>query len=245
MNDPRPGLDTLIVAVGRALAGEESSLCSESYLAAGELFASDVQPVLEPIFEEAYIVACERRIYTTSPRLLDLVLKLWMSEAEVLGLLVALAAAVRRRGSQILEDYSNPLVREAHRICARVDKEIMRLVGLARFSPRADGLYSATIEPDHNIVTALAPRFVPRFRAQDFAIVDLCREIACLWREGELRSIGGEAALALLPPKDDCVHELWRGYYRSIDNPSRRNEALQRRLMPTRYWKHLPELRRD
>ncbi len=50
-------------------------------------------------------------------------------------------------------------------------------------------------------------------------------------------------ALELLPDSiDDEDASLWKRYFKAVDNPSRRNLSLQRRLMPVRYWKYLTEL---
>lgn len=54
--------------------------------------------------------------------------------------------------------------------------------------------------------------------------------------------VQGEVAFALVPPTLGEEAELFRRYCAAVENPARRNAALQRRLMPRRYWKHLVEL---
>jgi probable DNA metabolism protein len=51
----------------------------------------------------------------------------------------------------------------------------------------------------------------------------------------DIHALGGEF-------RDDEWEELWRHYHRTINNESRKNLHLQRKLMPKRYWKYLPEM---
>jgi probable DNA metabolism protein len=175
----------------------------------------------------------------------DLALSAWMSVQPVEGILLDLACEAARAGAELFEDYSRPDVRLLRAACQRVDREIHRLEGLARFSRRQDGLFTAPLEPDNDILAALMPHFRRRFGPQDFAIIDTRRLIAFESRDGTIRAREGEAAAALLPDgTDEEALGLWRRYFDAIDNPARRNPALQRRLMPARYWKYLPELAR-
>jgi probable DNA metabolism protein len=191
-------------------------------------------------FDGASVV---RELRSISPRLHAMLLKCWMSEEDLDAELYQVVAASKERGSAVLEDYSRPEIRALRAACARVDREIERFVGLARFSLRPDGLHAACIEPDHNIAGALLPRLAPRFGESPFAIVDKRRLIAVERRGGHSRFLSGPEALGLLSyPCDAGPEELWKRYYRVIEDPLRRNPGLRRALMPRRYWKHLPEM---
>jgi len=62
---------------------------------------------------------------------------------------------------------------------------------------------------------------------------------AATWIEASM----GDALAALEPDLDDAeALALWRSYFRVVENRSRHNPALQRRLMPARYWRQLTEL---
>jgi probable DNA metabolism protein len=62
---------------------------------------------------------------------------------------------------------------------------------------------------------------------------------AAAWIEASM----GDALAALEPDLDDAeALALWRSYFRVVENRSRHNPALQRRLMPARYWRQLTEL---
>jgi probable DNA metabolism protein len=117
--------------------------------------------------------------------------------------------------------------------------------GLARFSPRGDGLFSAPLSPDANIIAALLPHFARRFGNEDFALVDVRRCLAFARLSGRFESASGDEALAYLPSLDSASDEdteLWRRYFKATENPARHNPELQRRLMPKRYWRYLPEI---
>jgi probable DNA metabolism protein len=107
------------------------------------------------------------------------------------------------------------------------------------------------------VVAALLPHFARRFGAGDFALVDLRRRLAFARRGGRFESAAGDEALAFLSEaagaaarrggpvgaeREDEDTLLWKRYFKAAENPARRNPELQRRLMPRRYWKYLPEL---
>jgi probable DNA metabolism protein len=180
-----------------------------------------------------------------SSELFDTVIRIWMSEAALELPLLRLCAYAGLHGSDVLEDYGNPDLRAVAGASRRVSREIERLCGLARFSPRDDGLLAAALEPDANIVAALLPHFARRFGHEDFALVDVRRRLAFARRDGDFESAIGAEALAFLPDEmgdDDEEVSLWRRYFEGTENPSRKNPELQCRLMPRRYWRYLPEI---
>jgi probable DNA metabolism protein len=73
--------------------------------------------------------------------------------------------------------------------------------------------------------------------------VDERRGLALLRRPGGDAEIVPAALFGSPEPAAEGYEELWRHYHRTINNESRNNPALQRRFMPKRYWKYLPELR--
>jgi hypothetical protein len=130
--------------------------------------------------------------------------------------------------------------------------EIDRLMGLLRFSPDLRWGYTARCAPDGFVIPALAGHFTLRFGGDPWAIIDEKRGIALI------REAGREArflpAAALLPqpapgqkhqdnkPWDnDPWEKLWLRYHKAVNNEARKNPGLQRRFMPERYWKYLPE----
>jgi probable DNA metabolism protein len=127
----------------------------------------------------------------------------------------------------------------------KVSHEIHRLQGLLRFCPDENGTYTAHCEPDHFVLPALGPHFRARFGNRPgcqtpWAIIDEKRNLC-------LRSIAGQLDFSEhhAGPKKEGGGEwesLWRNYHKNINNESRNNPNLQKKLMPKRYWKYLTEM---
>jgi probable DNA metabolism protein len=188
------------------------------------------------------------RLLALSPRLYAATLRAWMSEEGVETELLELSADFRGRGELAFGDYSRPSLRLLAGAIHRVVREVHRLEGFARFSPRLDPLlgeerFVALLEPDHNVLPSLGPFFLRRFGRTPFALVDLSRGYALASREDGLEFRGAGELEALAPRESEAEEaELWRRYFRATENPARRNPLLQRALMPRRYWPHIIEM---
>ena len=169
------------------------------------------------------------------------------------AVLRAARPGARREAERAASDRGDPDVRAVLDAAFKVVRETDRLAGLLRFaSPgnggcsgggERNGLYLARCFPDHYVLPALAEHFTRRFGAGGWAVVDERRGLALLRRPGGDAEIVPAALLEPPDPAADDYEELWRHYHRTINNESRNNPALQRRFMPKRYWKYLPELR--
>jgi probable DNA metabolism protein len=238
--------EALLVLAWKAVdEGEAPEAVANALAPEGELFALlGPAPLVSPAAASGAAARAAERLRALSGELFDLIMRIWMSEEALEQALLDLCAEVGRRGPELLGDYGDPRVRALTQASRRVSREINRLVGLARFSRRRDGVWSAPIEPDCNILSALVPSFSRRFGNEAYAIVDAKRRIAVRAEGGSIEFLADESAMALLPDDDEEGEvDLWRRYFRAAENPARRNPGLQRRLMPARYWKYLPELR--
>jgi len=127
--------------------------------------------------------------------------------------------------------------------------EIHRLMGLLRFCPDESGVYTARCEPDHFILPALGPHFMDRFGETPWAIIDNKRRVSLCCETG---ACGGGRTLVFSANAENRFspekgqggewENLWKHYHKTINNESRNNPDLQKRFMPTRYWKYLTEL---
>ncbi len=181
------------------------------------------------------------------PRLAGAAYRAWMAEEDVEADLLEVAADCGRRGDLALSDYTRPALSRLAASVRRVTKEIHKLEGFARFSLRRDGTWVALVEPVHNVLPALAPYFLGRFGGEAFALCDPSRGYAIYSSPGPgggraLSSAQGQDLEAFLPDGSDAEGpELWRSYFRIVENQGRHNPRLQRSLMPERYWRHLTE----
>lgn len=256
-------LDALIILVARSI---DTGRPPETVVIEGEgprsLFDEEAA-VRAGAPDEGGAEAAAATVLGLSRRLYGAVLRAWMAEEGVEADLLAVAADCAARGELALADYARPSLSRLAASVRRVSKEIHLLEGFARFSPLSNGRYVARLEPRHNVLPALAPFFLGRFGDTPFALVDLGRAYALgsapmpLARggaaaggigtggpgTGSIEAAMGDALDALEPDLDDGEDvALWRSYFRTVENRSRHNPALQRRLMPERYWAQLTEL---
>lgn len=128
----------------------------------------------------------------------------------------------------------------AHACVKQVNRDMHKMKAFVRFRevPVDDGtVYVAWFEPDHDIVTRVAPFFVRRFTGMRWSLLTPSR--TAHWN-GETLAFGPGASRADAP-SDDALEDLWRTYYSSIFNPARLKVDAMRREMPVKYWKNLPE----
>ncbi len=253
----------LLGLVARALDEDEAPAFVVSAARAGGLFEGDA------VRNGGADEGAAERVMRLSRRLYAAAARAWMSEEEVEPALLAVAVATGRRGEAALGDFASPDLRALADATRRVNRETHRLEGFARFTPGSGGILVALLEPDHNVLPALAPYFRRRFGREAFALVDLARGYALVSRPrgagaAEIEALFGEEALALAPraatgaagvagapgaagvePGADGTDDaaaLWKRYFAATENPARSNPRLQRQLMPSRYWKHLTEM---
>jgi probable DNA metabolism protein len=149
------------------------------------------------------------------------------------------------RGREVDRHHADPVVHAVHQAARNVGREIHRFKGLLRFRRLRDGLYWAPFEPDHDIISALAPHFRARFADQGWMMHDLRRRRAVVW--------DGKRLLAELEPEkrlkdnpvaeeEEAIQQLWKTFFRRVSIEGRKNSALQARCMPLRYWRWLPEM---
>jgi probable DNA metabolism protein len=148
-------------------------------------------------------------------------------------------------GKDIHKHLHNDIVLEVAKCCRRVGLEGHRFCGFVRFKCVASELYYSSIEPDHNILTIIAPHFADRFSNQRWIIHDIKRGLAVMYN-GEswvLSPMDNTAAQQLLSAPDGIYEKLWKTYYSTVAIKERENPRLRRRMMPQRYWKYLLEVR--
>jgi hypothetical protein len=157
----------------------------------------------------------------------------------------------RRKAAQIAAtdrgDFDVQTVRET---AQKVWHEIHRLMGLLRFCPDEKGVYVAQCEPDHFILPALGPHFMERFGETPWAIIDNKRRLSIGCETGQPGASGRTLVFSAAAKNPISFgkgqggewENLWKHYHKTINNESRNNPELQKRFMPTRYWKYLSEL---
>ncbi len=136
-------------------------------------------------------------------------------------------------------DYQDELVMKVTKLSRQVSLESHRFTGFVRFS-LVGSIYVAKIDPDHDILSFIAPHFAERFHEMSFIIYDEKRNEAIVSQNGFWalkRGLHLDESLL----KSDSSIEKWQQYFNHISIESRANPKAQKRSMPSRYWKNLPE----
>jgi probable DNA metabolism protein len=198
-------------------------------------------------FDPSVLSGIERELFDISRDAFDCYIHARMSELGIENETAAfarkvVAASTREAAYNAATDRGDPNVAAVLSAVGKVTMEIHRLMGLLRFSPDSNGVFSARFDPDHLTLPAVVQYFTDRFGDTPWTIIDEKRAL-CLSRKN-----GGKASFSILEGESaaqktgDEWEELWKHYHKTINNESRHNPGLQRQFMPTRYRKHLPEV---
>lgn len=124
----------------------------------------------------------------------------------------------------------------------KVKAESHLMLGILRFELLENNIYYAPIQPDHNIITFIAPHFKERFADQNWVIHDTKRNLAALYNTKNM--IISYMDLTNIPNQhaDELKFQsLWKNYFKHIAIKSRLNPKLQKQFIPKRYWNQLTE----
>jgi len=157
-----------------------------------------------------------------------------------------------KAGSGISLLHSNPIVFDVQRCEYKVNIEMHRIKGLARFAALKNGaaeengqeILYCRIEPDHDILEIIADHFADRLKNDPFIIHDKIRGKAVFAQGGSWYiSNFTDKDLPLLGEREREYRDLWKKYFETIAIQERINPSCQKRFMPVRYWKNLTEVR--
>lgn len=137
---------------------------------------------------------------------------------------------------------SDDRVLTVHNASRKVTGEAHRMLGLLRFRKLSGDLFYAPIEPDHNIVSLIAPHFSKRLADQNWIIHDVKRRRGALYNKAEWVVTEFDMNPNLSVTEEEAIcQNLWKQYFSTIAIQSRVNPRLQRQHMPKKYWKYLVE----
>jgi len=143
------------------------------------------------------------------------------------------------RNPRNAHNYQDELIMKVTKLSRQVSLESHRFTGFIRFS-LVGSVYMAKIDPDHDILSFIAPHFADRYEGMNFIIYDEKRHEAVVSQNGQW-SVKKNISLDEKLLKEDPTIEKWQQYFTHISITSRLNPKAQKRSMPVRYWKNLPE----
>lgn len=126
-------------------------------------------------------------------------------------------------------------------------RECQHLQGFVRFQELENGILYSKIGPKNNILTFLLPHFADRFPMENFMIYDEKRGLLGLHPAGRqwyLVQDSENPELAeqfSLSEKEQEYRELFRYFCNKITIEARRNEKLQKNMLPLRFREYMVE----
>jgi len=144
------------------------------------------------------------------------------------------------------KDFRDDHMLAVHQIAQMVKMEAHRFKGFIRFKLSKDGIYTATIEPDHDILPLISSHFKSRYADQQWIIFDLKRQKGLFYLNGKLELLHSTDQVYGLAKEDlheneIMLQDMWKEYFKHVNISERKNLRLQRQHMPSRYWKYLVE----
>src|SRR5690606_8297220 len=149
-----------------------------------------------------------------------------------------------------LRNFGDPSILRLHQTLKKVSRERHRMKAFIRFVKSDDGLYTAVVEPDFNVLPLIVEFFKNRFADQDWLIYDIKRNYGFHYSANEINEVYGNIKDTIpnpyelelnIDPKELEYQHLWSTYFKSTNIEARKNLKLHLRHVPKRYWKYLVE----
>ena len=144
-----------------------------------------------------------------------------------------------------MESLADTHVRHVAELHKKVWNEIHHYFGFVRFQEMGAGVMLSVITPRHDVLTMLGPHFSNRFPGETWIIYDNSRKKALLHPKGGRCQIRQGISLNLNYGTDLSeegeYEQLWREFCRSITIEERKNEKLQKQLLPLRFRPNMTE----
>jgi probable DNA metabolism protein len=220
--------------------------------------AKDNEAMIEPIADSTSITLFSTRNVTTNEaksnrvqkglrslgrEVLEHLYKAWLSREEgIEDLMLSVIRIGFSSGKNPFQQRTHDAVCKLDSVRAKVSREAERMLQFIRFKKLDDNLYAADIEPEYDVLELVGDHFHNRFPQSRFIIRNL-RHLTAI-----VASPSGWH-ITTLPednpplPKDGEYENLWRVYFKTIANESRKNLKLQQHFVPLKYRKHLTEFR--
>ncbi|WP_438710155.1 TIGR03915 family putative DNA repair protein [Aquimarina muelleri] len=146
-------------------------------------------------------------------------------------------------------DFSNKDILKISQVAKMVGREKHRMEAFVRFQLTKDAIYTATVEPDFNVLPLIIPHFKDRYADQKWIIYDIKRNYGIYYNLKTIETIAIDSfsktkfkiSSDLLLPEEKDFQKLWSTYFNSVTIKSRKNNKLHKQHLPKRYWKYLIE----
>lgn len=148
-------------------------------------------------------------------------------------------------GPGIVNHLQDDNVMKVFEMTRRVGNEAHRYLGFVRFVELKNEVLVSKIDPHANIVPLIADHFADRLHTENWIILDTKRDFAAVHRAGKghvFTSNISEADLDGFSAKsenEEKFNSLWERFFDTIAIEERKNDKLQKQMMPLRYRKYM------
>ena len=126
--------------------------------------------------------------------------------------------------------------------------EAHSFMGFARFTELTGGILYTDIKPQNDVLPLIAPHFANRYPEENWVIYDEMREKFAIHRAGKGWMIVEDMKVAeevrsQLSMEEEDYRAMWKAFTKSISIEARKNEALQKQLLPLRFRDKMTEFK--
>lgn len=151
---------------------------------------------------------------------------------------------------KLMEHLSNPYIHKVFTLSRNTIGEYDHLRGFLRFQELKGGILLARYKPKNDITAMLMPHFADRLPKENFAIYDEGRHFYAVHPKGQQwYMVRGDLPFH----KDEIEYSqeekeyqaLYRHFCQTIAIKERKNQNLQRNMLPLRFREYMPEFYLD
>lgn len=126
--------------------------------------------------------------------------------------------------------------------------EAHSFMGFARFTELAGGILYTDIRPENDVLPLIAPHFANRYPEENWVIYDEKRDKFAIHRAGKGWMILEDMKIAeevrsQLSMEEDDYRAMWKAFTKSVAIEARKNEDLQKQLLPLRFRDKMTEFK--
>lgn len=146
-----------------------------------------------------------------------------------------------RIGPSIVNYLHDETVMRVFELDRQIGTEAHKYLGFVRFEELENGVLASRINPKSNIIPLIADHFADRLHNENWIILDTVRQLAVVHQAGLgyvfTDHITEEQLLAFSKKSmnEESFQALWERFFHTIAIEPRRNDKLQRNMMPLRY----------
>jgi len=145
-----------------------------------------------------------------------------------------------------LQNINNSSIFKIAKLEKQLFSNVHKMTGFLRFEELEDGSLYAKLESQFNLVYFLGKHFAKRFNNQVYFIHDIKRSLVFVHSPAfkGVRMVA-DFELPKFSQSEEKFKKLWREFFESVTIESRKNEKLQKNVVPLLYRTYMSEFMDD